>query len=128
VAPTPLEDRVRLHSLVSNCMLVAEGRSFVSALVTLDQPAVDRWAAARGVEHGDQPWRERPELLAQVQAAVDEANGLVSRAESIREFRVLDGDFTVANGQLTASLKLRRAIIESAYADVIAGIYAQPAR
>jgi long-chain acyl-CoA synthetase len=128
VAPTPLEDRVRLHSLVSNCMLVAEGRSFVSALVTLDQAAVDRWAAASGIEPGDQPWREQPELLAQVQAAVDAANALVSRAESIREFRVLDGDFTVASGQLTASLKLRRAVIESAYADVIAGIYAQPAR
>lgn len=128
VAPTPLEDRVRLHSLVSNCMLVAEGRSFVSALVTLDQAEVDRWAAAGGIEPGARPWRDRPELLAQVRAAVEEANGLVSRAESIREFRVLDGDFSVANGQLTASLKLRRAVIESAYADVIAGIYAQPAR
>jgi long-chain acyl-CoA synthetase len=123
VSPTPLEDRVRLHSVVSNCMLVAEGRSFVSALVTLDPVAVQRWATARGVGHGHPPWRELPELLAEVQAAIDEANGLVSRAESIRAFRVLDGDFTVDNGQLTASLKLRRAVIESDYQDVIAQIY-----
>lgn len=123
VSPTPLEDRVRLHSVVSNCMLVAEGRSFVSALVTLDTLAVQRWAIGRGVGHGHPPWRELPELLAEVQAAVDEANRLVSRAESIRAFRVLDGDFTVDNGQLTASLKLRRAVIEAAYQDVIDGIY-----
>jgi long-chain acyl-CoA synthetase len=123
VSPTPLEDRVRLHSLVSNCMLVAEGRPFVSALVTLDPAAVDRWAAASGIGPGHPWWGELPELLAAVQAAVDDANTLVSRAESIRAFRILDGDFTVAGGQLTASLKLRRAVIESAYADVIADIY-----
>lgn len=123
VSPTPLEDRVRLHSLVSNCMLVAESRSFVSALITLDAAAADRWAAARGLGPGHLPWRELPELLAELQPAVDEANLLVSRAESIRAFRVLDGDFTTANGQLTPSLKLRRAVIEDAYSDVIADIY-----
>jgi long-chain acyl-CoA synthetase len=123
VSPTPLEDRVRLASVVSNCMLVAEGRPFVSALVTLDPVAVGQWATARGIGPGHPPWRELPELLAEVQAAVDEANRLVSRAESIRAFRVVDGDFTVANGQLTASLKLRRAVIESAYSGVIAEIY-----
>ena len=123
VSPTPLEDRVRLHSLVSNCMLVAESRSFVSALITLDAAAADRWAAARGLGPGHPPWRELPELLADLQSAVDEANLLVSRAESIRAFRVLDGDFTTANGQLTPSLKLRRSVIEEAYSDVIADIY-----
>jgi long-chain acyl-CoA synthetase len=123
VSPTPLEDRVRLHSLVSNCIVVAEGRSFVSALVTLDLGAVGRWAAAGGIGPGHPPWHERPELLLAVQAAIDDANSLVSKAESIRAFRVLDGDFTVGNGQLTASLKLRREVIQSAYQDVIADIY-----
>ena len=123
VSPTPLEDRVRLHSLVSNCMLVAESRSFVSALITLDAAAAERWAAARGLGPGHPPWRELPELLADLQSAVDEANLLVSRAESIRAFRVLNGDFTTANGQLTPSLKLRRSVIEDAYPDVIADIY-----
>ena len=123
VSPTPLEDRIRLHSLVSNCMLVAEARSFVSALVTLDTAAVDRWAVARGLGPGHPPWSALPELLADVQSAIDEANLLVSRAESIRAFRVLDGDFTVGNGQLTPSLKLRRSVIERAYADIIAGLY-----
>ncbi len=125
VSPTPLEDRIRLHSVVSNCMLVAEGRSFVSALVTLDAAAVDQWAAARGIAPGHPPWHEQPELLADVQSAIDEANLLVSRAESIRAFRVLDGDFTTGNGQLTPSLKLRRSVIEQAYQDVVNDIYGQ---
>jgi long-chain acyl-CoA synthetase len=123
VSPAPLEDRVRLHSLVSNCMLVAEARPFVSALVTLDLAAVDRWAATRGIGPGHPPWGELPELLAEIQSAIDAANLLVSRAESIRAFRVLDEDFTPAGGQLTPSLKLRRSVIEAAHADVIAGIY-----
>lgn len=123
VSPAPLEDRMRLHSLVSNCMVVAEGRPFVSALVTLDTAAVDKWAEARGAGSGDAAWRDLPELLAEVQSAVDEANLMVSRAESIRAFRVVDGDFTVANGQLTPSLKLRRPAIEAAYGAVIADIY-----
>ncbi len=123
VSPAPLEDRIRLHSLVSNCMVVAEGRPFVSALVTLDAAAMDRWAAARGTGSDHPPWRDLPELLAEVQSALDDANLMVSRAESIRAFQVLDGDFTVANGQLTPSLKLRRQVIESAYSDVIADIY-----
>jgi long-chain acyl-CoA synthetase len=124
VSPAPLEDRIRLHSLVSNCLVVAEARPFVSALVTLDAAAVAQWAAARGMGSGHAPWRDLPELLAEVQSAVDAANLMVSRAESVRAFRVLDGDFTVANGQLTPSLKLRRPVIEGAYADAIAGIYA----
>jgi long-chain acyl-CoA synthetase len=123
VAPAPLEDRIRLHSVVSNCMIVAEGRSFVSVLVTLDGGAASRWAAAHGIEPGDLPLREVPELLAEVQLAVDEANLMVSRAESIRAFRVLDGDFAIDNGQLTPSLKLRRSVIEHAYRDAIADIY-----
>jgi long-chain acyl-CoA synthetase len=123
VSPAPLEDRIRLHSLVSNCMVVAEGRAFVSALVTLDTAAAERWAAARGIGPDHAPWPDLPELLAEVQSAVDDANLMVSRAESVRAFRVLDGDFTVANGQLTPSLKLRRAVVEYAYHGVIAGIY-----
>jgi long-chain acyl-CoA synthetase len=123
VSPAPLEDRIRLGSVVSNCMVIAEGRSFVSAIVTLDSAAVGRWAQAHGIDPGQRPWHEHPEVHAEVQAAIAAANELVSRAESIREFRVLDRDFTVDNGQLTPSLKLRRAVIEDAFRDVIAGIY-----
>ncbi|EIV91651.1 long-chain fatty acid--CoA ligase [Frankia sp. QA3] len=123
VAPTPLEDRVRLHRLVSNCMVVGEARSFVSALITLDQAAFPGWAAANGVRLSAPDWWEHPRLLAELQLAVDDANSLVSRAESIRKFRVLDTDFTVENGHLTPSMKLRRSIIERDFTEAIAFLY-----
>ncbi|WP_419198081.1 AMP-dependent synthetase/ligase [Nocardia vinacea] len=116
VAPAPLEDRVRLHPLVSNCMVVGDGRDYVTALVTLDPVQVQRW---RG-DHSD------GDLEAAVQIAVDDANSLVSRAESIRAFRIVDGDFTVDDGLLTSSRKLRRAAITTAYSADIDYLY--PAR
>ncbi|WP_405496410.1 AMP-dependent synthetase/ligase [Nocardia sp. NBC_00511] len=113
VAPTPLEDRVRLHPLVSNCMVVGEGRAFVTALVTLDAERAESWQ------------RDHPGIdpATVVQAAVDDANSLVSRPESIREFRIVAGDFTVANGLLTSSLKLRRAAIAETYSADIDLLY-----
>ncbi len=116
VAPTPLEDRIRLHPLVSNCMVLGDGRDFVAALVTLDPVQVERWRAAE--PDGD--------LTAAIQSAVDDANSLVSRAESIRAFRVVDGDFTVEDGLSTSSRKLRRAAIADAYAADIELLYSAP--
>ncbi|MEV0334862.1 AMP-dependent synthetase/ligase [Nocardia sp. NPDC050717] len=113
VAPTPLEDRVRLHPLVSNCMVVGDGRPFVTALVTLDAERCAKWRA----EHPDADPAEA------IQAAVDDANSLVSRPESIRAFRVVDGDFTVDAGLLTSSLKLRRAAIAETYSAEIDQLY-----
>ncbi|WP_330253460.1 AMP-dependent synthetase/ligase [Nocardia sp. NBC_00565] len=116
VAPAPLEDRVRLHPLISNCMVVGDGRDYVTALVTLDPVQVQRWRDAQ--PDGD--------IEAAVQSAVDDANSLVSRPESIRAFRIVDGDFTVEDGLLTSSRKLRRAAIATAYAADIDHLY--PAR
>ncbi|MTD58218.1 AMP-binding protein [Amycolatopsis sp. RM579] len=116
VAPAPLEDRVRLHPLVANCMLVGEGRSYVAALITLDAAAV----RASGIE-GDR-------LRAEIDSAVTAANELVSRAESIRRFAILPEDFTVEKGHVTASLRLRRAQIERDYAGTIAELYAAPSQ
>ncbi|WP_280244392.1 AMP-dependent synthetase/ligase [Nocardia abscessus] len=116
VAPTPLEDRIRLHPLVSNCMVLGDGRDFVAALVTLDPAQVQRWRAAE--PDGD--------LTAAVQSAIDDANSLVSRAESIRAFRIVDGDFTVEDGLSTSSRKLRRAAIADAYAADIELLYSAP--
>ncbi|AYF78826.1 long-chain fatty acid--CoA ligase [Nocardia yunnanensis] len=113
VAPAPLEDRVRLHPLVSNCMVVGEGRAFVAALVTLDAERAEAWRLAHP---GQDP-------ATAIQSAVDDANSLVSRPESIREFRIVAGDFTVANGLLTASLKLRRAAIAEIYSTDIDLLY-----
>lgn len=126
VAPAPLEDRVRAHVLVSQCMVIGDGKPFVSALITLDPDAVRVWGESHGfgadVTAADVC--NEPALHAELQSAIDEANALVSRAESIRTFVVLPADWTEADGQLTPSLKVKRNVVMEQCADVIAGIYA----
>ncbi|MFI2301727.1 AMP-dependent synthetase/ligase [Actinacidiphila glaucinigra] len=116
VAPLVLEERLRAHPLVSQCVVVGDNRPFVAALITLDREAVLlRTAMAE------------PDVHAEVQRAVSMANAAVSRAESIRAFRILPHEFSVENGMLTPSLKLRRNSIVSEYAAQIESIYASPA-
>ncbi|ODU07698.1 MAG: hypothetical protein ABS81_00065 [Pseudonocardia sp. SCN 72-86] len=110
VAPEPLEDRIRLHPGVAAAVVVGEGRPYVTALVTLDPPAT-------GDPDAD------PALRAAVAAAVDDANSLVSRAESVRRFRLLPGAFTVDDGTMTPSLKIRRSVVAARYAAEIDALY-----
>ncbi|MDA3648386.1 AMP-dependent synthetase/ligase [Saccharopolyspora indica] len=125
IAPAQLEDRVRLHPLVSNCMVVGDDRPFATALITVDPVAIAAWAGARGVDLETPGWGRDAGLVAELRSAVEEANGLVSRPESIREFRVLETDFALAAGQLTPSMKLRRKVIERDHAEVIDSMYAK---
>ncbi|MEV0621418.1 AMP-dependent synthetase/ligase [Nonomuraea sp. NPDC050404] len=117
VAPAPLEDRLRSCPLVSNCMVVGEGRPFVMALITLDPAAVSAWERETGTT-------DAAALERELERAVTQANEPVSRAESIRAFRVLGEDFTVERGHLTPSLRLRRAVIEKEFAAEIEDVYA----
>ncbi|HET6562745.1 MAG TPA: long-chain fatty acid--CoA ligase [Marmoricola sp.] len=111
VAPGPLEDRVRAHHLVSQCMVVGDGRPYVAALLTLDPEAVEEWADRHQRTRSLTRLAHDPELVAEVQAAVNEANATVSKAESIRRFTILPVDWTEEGGQLTPSLKLRRHLL-----------------
>jgi long-chain acyl-CoA synthetase len=125
VAPAVLEDRIRAHALVSQCLVVGDGRPYVACLITLDSDAVDQWKARfphlKSTAVAD--LTEAPELLTEIQAAVDEANKAVSRAEAIRRFRVLPGDFTEQGGHLTPSLKVRRNAIMKDCAGDIEALY-----
>ncbi|UVS77861.1 long-chain fatty acid--CoA ligase [Actinokineospora sp. UTMC 2448] len=121
VAPAVLEDRVRRHPLVSQCLVVGDRRPFIAALVTLDPDFTTAWAAERG--KSPDALAEDAELRAEIQTAVDEANKAVSQAESIRAFVVLPRDFTEEAGEVTPSLKLRRDTILKTYGDTIAAIY-----
>ena len=125
VAPAVLEDRLRAHPLVGQCMVVGDRQPFVGALVTVDEDAWPGWLAAHGRPAGTTvaALRDDPELRAAIQEAVDDANQAVSRAESIRAFRILPADFTVAGGELTPSLKVRRSEVLKRYADELAAIY-----
>lgn len=125
VAPAPLEDRIRAHALVSQCMVVGDNRPFVAALVTLDTEMIGAWARANGLPDNSTvvDLHQNPILRADIQHAVDSANKLVSQAESIRKFEVLTTDWTEAGGQLTPSLKLRRNVVMEECAEAIERLY-----
>lgn len=125
VAPAVIEDRIRAHALVAECMVVGDGRPFVGALVTIDEEFLVRWAAEHGKPAGASAasLREDADLLAAVQQAVDDGNAAVSKAESVRKFRVLPAQFTEESGHLTPSLKLKRNVVAKDYADEIEALY-----
>jgi long-chain acyl-CoA synthetase len=125
VAPAVIEDRVRAHALVAECMVVGDGRPFVGALITLDEDFLPRWAEQHGKSgRTAADLAADPELLAAVQGAVDEGNAAVSKAESVRAFRILPVQFTEASGHLTPSLKLKRKVVLADFADEVERLYA----
>ncbi|WP_194949104.1 AMP-dependent synthetase/ligase [Actinomyces trachealis] len=129
VAPTVLEDRLRGHPLVSQVLVVGDNRPCIGALVTLDAEMLPMWLSSHGLEQMDAvDAAEDPRVRAALEQAVSRANEAVSRAESIRTFKVLPTDFTVANGLLTPSLKVRRARAAERYAAEIDSLYEGPVR
>ncbi|MCU0263066.1 MAG: AMP-dependent synthetase/ligase [Candidatus Nanopelagicales bacterium] len=125
VAPAVLEDRMGAHHLIGQVMVVGEGRPFIGALVTLDPDALAAWAAAHGrSDRTTAELHEDPLLRAAIQAAVDDANAAVSRAESIRAWRLIDAQFTEGSGHMTPTLKLKRSVVASDYASDIEALYA----
>jgi long-chain acyl-CoA synthetase len=126
VAPAVLEDRLRAHPLVSQCMVVGDNQPFIAALVTLDPDALKVWVANNkkdGAAIGDLV--NDPDLIAVVQTAVDEANKAVSKAESIRKFTLLSTDFTIAGGHLTAKLSVKRHVVAKEFAKEIDALFAK---
>ncbi|GHF26489.1 long-chain acyl-CoA synthetase [Streptomyces mashuensis] len=124
VLPLPLEERVRAHPLVGQCLVVGDGRPYVAALVTLDAIAVAHWLAVRGRAATAPPELVRdPELEAEIRGAVVAANAAAPPAGSIRAFRILGGPFTEAQGLLTPTRKLRRKAVEKAYAAEVEALY-----
>ncbi|NIA25387.1 MAG: AMP-binding protein [Gammaproteobacteria bacterium] len=121
VAPSVLEDRLRAHPLVSQCMVVGDAKPFIAALITLDPETVAVWAEQRGKPEAG--LSDDPELVAEIEAAVAEANKAVSKAESIRQFRILPADFTIGSGELTPTLKVKRSFVGKKYGHIIDDIY-----
>jgi long-chain acyl-CoA synthetase len=127
VAPAVLEDRLRAHKLVSQCIVVGDQRPFIGALVTLDVEALPAWLRSKGRDESltPQQLREDPDLVAELDAAVADANKAVSHAEAIKKYRVLGDDFTEDNGTLTPSLKLKRSVVMKEYADEVEALYSR---
>jgi long-chain acyl-CoA synthetase len=125
VAPAVLEDRLRSHPLISQCLVVGDNRPYIACLVTLDPEALEHFKRRKG-KPADATAEELAgdeDLLAEIQEAVDDANKAVSRAESIRKFRVLGSDFTEASGHLTPSQKVRRGVVTKDFAAEIEALY-----
>jgi long-chain acyl-CoA synthetase len=125
VAPAPLEDKVRASWLIGQCMVVGEGRPFVAALITIDPESWPLWLQRAGADPATTltSMLQDPALLSDVQSAIDEANASVSRAESIRAFRILGDDWTEAGGQITPSLKLKRSVVLAEHEHDIEALY-----
>jgi long-chain acyl-CoA synthetase len=120
-----LEDRVRAHWLVSQCLVVGDQRPFVAALITIDAEAFPTWLQRQGRPASTTVADviDDPALIAEIQLAVDDANKAVSAAESIRKFAILPTDWTEADGQVTPSLKLKRGLVNAQSADEIEALY-----
>jgi len=125
VAPAVLEDRLRAHPLISQCMVVGDNRPFIACLITLDPEALDHWKRQHGkpADATAADLANDPDLLAEIQVAVDDANKAVSRAESIRKFTILPVDFTTENDYVTPSLKVKRALVARDFAAEIEALY-----
>lgn len=124
VSPAGLEERVRAHPLVAQCIVVGNDRPYIAALVTVDQESVDHWLAMQGRAPLSPAELVRdPDLEMEVRRAVVAANTAVSQAESIRTFRILAHPFSEELGLLTPSLKLKRKAIETAYAIEVDALY-----
>ena len=123
VAPAILEDRMRAHALISQSMVVGDGKPFIAALITIDPEAFTGWAEANGKSGKTvADLVDDAELQAEVQKAVDEANQAVSKAESIRTFRILPEDFEVGI-ELSQKMSVKRHVVSEKYGHVIEDIY-----
>ncbi|WP_137725346.1 AMP-dependent synthetase/ligase [Prescottella subtropica] len=125
VAPAVLEDALRAHPLISQCLVVGDAKPFIGALITLDPEALPGWKERNGVpaDASVADLIRHPDLVAEIDAAVSEGNKKVSNPEQIKKYRILDVDFTVETGELTPTLKLKRNIIHTQHAEAIARIY-----
>ncbi|MGY1619836.1 AMP-dependent synthetase/ligase [Geodermatophilus sp. SYSU D00691] len=127
VAPAVLEDRLRAHALVSQCIVVGDQRPFIAALITLDEEALPAWLDQRGKPEDTtvEQLRDDEDLIKELDAAVAEANKAVSNAEAIKKYRVLGSDFTEENGMLTPSLKLKRAVVLKEHGAEVEALYSR---
>ena len=126
VAPAVLEDRLRANWLVSQCMVVGDAQPFIAALVTIDPESFPGWLKQSGKPEGSTiaSMINDPDLVAEIQKAVDEANKAVSNAEAIKKFTILQEDWTEEGGQLTPSMKLKRNVVMKEYASEVDALYA----
>jgi long-chain acyl-CoA synthetase len=127
VSPGPMEDRIRSHSIVSQAVVVGDGKTYITALLTVDPEVFEKWKSENGKPSGATvaELRDDKDLRAELQKAVDDANAAVSHAESIKKFVILDRDLTEEDGEMTATLKIKRNVVVDRFSKEIEGMYAK---
>ena len=125
VAPAVLEDRIRSNWLVSQCIVVGDAKPYIAALVTIDSDAFPSWVKTAGKPAGSSvdSLKNDPDLRAEIQGAIDEANKAVSHAEAIKKFAIVGVDWTEEGGQMTPSLKLKRNVVMAEFAADVDALY-----
>ena len=124
ISPHEIETHLKAHPLIGQVMAIGDDRNYISALLVLDPEASEVWARKHGVPFGSlAEFSQREEVRAEVTQAVEAANSRLARVEQVKRWELLPTDWTVESGELTPSLKLKRHVVSSKYADVIDGIY-----
>jgi long-chain acyl-CoA synthetase len=125
IAPTKIEGLLRSHPLIGQAVAIGEQRPYMTALLVLDEEAAPLWAKAKGIDTADLAGlAEHPEVVAELEAAVEKANSVLSRVEQIKKYRVLAQPWTPESGEITPTLKLRRRVISDRYTQAIEELYA----
>lgn len=125
VSPGPMEDILRAHPLVSQAMVVGDGKPFVGVLITLDPDILKRWKLDRNIPENRsiKELATEPQLRAEIQDAINEVNATVSHAEAIKKFYILESDLTEEENELTPTLKVKRNVVAQRYSDAIDHLY-----
>ncbi|MCZ4276025.1 AMP-dependent synthetase/ligase [Rhodococcoides yunnanense] len=125
VAPAVLEDALRANALISQCLVVGDGKPFIGALITLDPEALPGWKERHSIAENIafEDLKKNPDLIAEIDQAVADANKKVSKAEQIKKYSVLEVDFTAETGELTPTMKLKRNVIHQERGSEIEAIY-----
>ncbi|WKD57241.1 Long-chain-fatty-acid--CoA ligase FadD15 [Corynebacterium capitovis DSM 44611] len=127
VSPGPLEEIIRQDPLISNALVVGDGKPFVGLLVTLDADELSRWKEARGIPASTslEELAHNADLRAEVQDTVNLANATVSHAEAIKKFRILNRDLSEQDDEMTPTLKVKRNVVFRRFADDIEALYSR---
>ena len=125
VSPGPMEDRMRAHPLVSQAVVIGDGRPFISVLITLDEEAVGKWKAEHNVPEQTtvRELAANAVLRAEIQDAVNAANELVSHAEAIKKFHILPRDLSEEEGEMTPTMKVKRNVVVDKFAREVEDMY-----
>ncbi len=128
ISPSEVENLIKFSPFIREAVAIGDRRNFVTALLQIDYETVGKWAEEHGVTYTNyRNLAENPRVRELVQAEVDKANARMPRVQNVRRFHILAKELDHDDGEMTATLKLRRKSVELKYADLIEGLYREPA-